>query len=280
MERAPILEDSQSPSRGLLRDAVVEDDDAVRDVLFDAVTSERPIAPLARDHGGDAPILEPGEQAAQFGAQYGRVRERSEEGLDCVDDDSFGTDRVDRRAEPKKQSLEIPVPSLFDLSRKYVDVVDHELTVRLELRQIETHRRDVGDEVAGGLLECHEHPRFAELGDPTDEELHREERLAATSRATDERRSPAGQTAPRHLVESADTGRRLWQLRQSGSRSALRVQLTDLVAVGGCHSLSPCFRGRRAEMGRRSCGRASQTTCLSETGDRGGSFTLPLKVGC
>ena len=95
-----------------------------------------------------------------------------------------------------------------------VDVVDHELAVGLELREVEAQRRHVGDEVVGRLLEGHEHAGLAELGDPADEELHGEQRLAAAGRAADERRAAPRQPAAGHLVEPADAGRRLRQRAQ------------------------------------------------------------------
>ena len=90
------------------------------------------------------------------------------------------------------------------------------LAVGLERGQVEAERRHVGDQVVGRLLEGDEHPGLVVLGDPADEELHGEECLAASGGAADERRASPGQPAAGHLVEPADTGRRL---RQRGKRT-------------------------------------------------------------
>ena len=235
MQRAAILEDSQSPGRGLLGHTVVEDDHAVRDVLFDAMAGESPIAALAGDHGGDPPILEPAEQPPELGAQDRRVRERSEQGLDGVDDDALGADGVDGGAKAEKESFQVPVSCVFYLARNHVEVVDHELAVGFELGEVESQGGHVGDEVPGELLERHEHSWLAELGDPADEEFHREERLATTGGTANEGRATAGQAAAGHFVEPADARQSLRKFGKSGGRVTRRVQLTGSGALWGCH---------------------------------------------
>ena len=69
---AAVLDDAQPPRRDLVDHAVVEQDHAVGDVLFQAVPGQRALAALAGDDGGDALVLEPAEQAAQLGPQDAR----------------------------------------------------------------------------------------------------------------------------------------------------------------------------------------------------------------
>jgi len=178
------------------------------------VAREGAVAALAGDHGGHAALLEPAEQAAQLGAQDRRVGERREQRLDRVDDHALGVDRVDRRAEPHEQPVEVPVAGLLDLGTVHLDVVDHEFAVGLELPEIEAQRRDVGGQILRRLLERGEHPRLVEHRRPADEELHPQQRLAATRRPADERRAATRQTAAGEVVETADPGRRLRQLSQ------------------------------------------------------------------
>ena len=58
---------------------MVEQDDAVGDVLLQAVAREGAVATLGGDDRRDAPVLEPTEQSAQLGAEDGGVRYAAEE---------------------------------------------------------------------------------------------------------------------------------------------------------------------------------------------------------
>ena len=79
----------------------------------------------------------------------------------------------------------------------------------LELGEVEAQRSDVRDEILPGLLERHEHPRFAELDDPADEELRREQGLPAPGGTADQSGPAAREAAAGHLVEAVDPGWRL-----------------------------------------------------------------------
>ena len=62
MDAAPVLDDPEAAGRDLVRDPVVERDDAVRDVLFEPVLGDGPVPAFPRDDGRDAPVLEPEEE--------------------------------------------------------------------------------------------------------------------------------------------------------------------------------------------------------------------------
>jgi hypothetical protein len=190
---------------------VVEHDDAVRDVLLDARARQLAVPALAGDHRGHAAVLQPAEQAPQLSAQHPGVLQRSEQGLDRVDDHALGTDLVDRGPKAQEQPVEVPVAGLLDLRPHNADVVDHELTAGLELGEVEAQRSDVRDEILPGLLERHEHPRFAELYDPANEELRREQGLPAPGGTADQSGPAAREAATGHLVEAVDPG---WRLRE------------------------------------------------------------------
>src|SRR6185295_15099332 len=124
-------------------DAVVEKDDAVGDVLLEAVAGQRAVAPLGRDDRGDALVLQPAKEAPQLRAQDRFVGEARKEDLEGVQDDAFGPDGVDRAAEPDEEAFEIVVSGLLDLARVDVDVVDEKLSARDESIDIEAERTDV-----------------------------------------------------------------------------------------------------------------------------------------
>ena len=103
-----------------------------------------------------------------------------------------------------KQRLEVPGAGLHHLVGDDADVIDHEHPLGFELRQVEPHRRDVGDQVVASLLERHEHAGLTELHDPAHEKLHRQQRLATASRAAHQGRTSARQPTLGHLVETHD----------------------------------------------------------------------------
>ena len=198
---AAVLDDAQPAGRELLGDAVVEQDDAVGDVLLEPVAGERAVAALAGDDRRDPLVLEPAEQPAQLRAQDGVVGQAAEERLDGVEHDALGPERVDGVAQADEEAFEVVLAGLLDLAALDVDVVHQQLVLLGQLVQVEAEGADVLGQLLGGLLEGHEDAGLAELGRAADEELHREQRLAAAGAAADERGAAARQPAAGDLVE-------------------------------------------------------------------------------
>ena len=61
----------------------------------------------------------------------------------------------------------------------------------------------------GGHVERDEHPGFTEFRRAAEQELHRQERLAATGVSRNQRRAARGQSAAGDLVQPLDAGGRL-----------------------------------------------------------------------
>jgi hypothetical protein len=53
----------------LVFDAMIQKDHAIGNIFFQAVPGQRPFAALGGDDRGEAAILKPAEQAAEFSAQ-------------------------------------------------------------------------------------------------------------------------------------------------------------------------------------------------------------------
>ena len=205
---AAVLQHAQ-PSRGDLIDhSVVERDDAVGDVLLEAVAGVGAAALLTGYDGGDPPLLEPVEQSPQLRPQQ-LVREGREQCLERVEHHALGPDRIDGMAEAHEQSVEPVLADLLMLRVVEDDRVDREQLALDQVVEIEAEGRDVLSELVGALLEGDDHPGLAELGRAIDDELHREQRLAAARTAADERVAPTRQAALGDLVEPTDAGRRL-----------------------------------------------------------------------
>ena len=97
---AAVLDDAQAPRQHRFGDPVVEQDDAVGNVLFQAVAGQRAFSALAGDDGSELSLLEPAEQAPKFGPQDRFVFESGEQGLDAVEQHPLGADRIHGMTEP------------------------------------------------------------------------------------------------------------------------------------------------------------------------------------
>jgi hypothetical protein len=126
----------------------------------------------------------PGRCPPQLGPQDPLVGEPAEQRLHRVQHHPLGADRIDR----------VPL---------HPHVVDPQLPLRHQRRQIEAQRRDVRRQVLCGLLERHEHARLPVRHGATYQELRRQQRLAAARRATHQRGTSARQPAVRHFVQPA-----------------------------------------------------------------------------
>lgn len=271
---AAVLHDAEAPGGHLFGHAVVEEDDAVGDVLLEALPREGAVAALGGDDRGDPAVLQPAEEAAELGAEDGLVGEAREERLQGVEDDAPRAHRVDGEREADEEPVEVELPRLLDLGPLDADVLDDDPALGREAVEVEAERARVDRQLARRLLEREEHPRLAVLRRPPHEELHREERLAAAGRAAHERRAPAGQAPAGDLVESGDARRRLRQRVLRGR-------------VGGCgfrHARTIRALARRFNAGNlptdaRALGGFVQGIAARRHGDAAARRTARIRAG-
>ena len=95
---------------------VIQYDDAVGDVLLEAVAGKPPLSAFTGDDGGHALFLKPPEEAPQLGPQNGDVGPSREERFDGVEDHPFGADRVNGVPQPDEEPFEIVLAGLFDFT--------------------------------------------------------------------------------------------------------------------------------------------------------------------
>ena len=162
-------------------------------------------------------VLEPAEQPPQLRAEDRGVVQPAKEGLDRVQHNALGADRINGVAQPDEEAFEVILAGLLDLAPLDVDVVHQEFVLADQLLQVEAEGADVLGQVLGRLLKGHEDTGLAELGRAANEELRREQSLSATRAAAHERGTAARQTAAGDFIESLDAGRSL------GERTALPV---------------------------------------------------------
>ena len=111
--RSPVLDDAQAPGRDLLADAMVQHDHAVRDELLDPVPGQLvgPV-PLGGDDRGQALLLQPAEQPADFGAQDAGVGQLAEERFKRVEDDALRANPLDGVGNSNEETIEVVLPGL------------------------------------------------------------------------------------------------------------------------------------------------------------------------
>src|SRR5436190_7111986 len=197
---------------------MIQQDDAVADVLLETVARETGVAAFSGDDRGHPFGAQPVEQAAQLGAERARVCQAGEQRLDGVQDDALCADGVDRVSQANEQAVEVVRARLLYLARLHAHVFDPQLLALGELARIETERREVEREIVDALLERHEDAGFLVALRAVDEELHRENRLPAPRTATDQGWPALRQAATRDLVESLNPGRCL-EHRGTGGRA-------------------------------------------------------------
>src|SRR6185312_6562193 len=212
MRRAAKFDDAQPPRRDLIHDAVVQQDDAVGHIFFEPVPGEHALALLAGDECGDTALLEPAEEAAQFGAQDRLVREAGEQSLERIENDALGARLVDRVAETDEQTLEIVFTGFFDLAAFDADMIDRQFLRCNQPGHVESQRGDIVRKILGCLLEADEDAWLAEASRAVHQEGHAQQRLAAAGGAANQRRPASRESAEQDVVETGDSRRRLGEL--------------------------------------------------------------------
>src|SRR5678816_1631307 len=122
---------------------MVQEDDAVRHVLFQALAGEAAFPALAGDDGRNAFFLEPSKQTPKFRSQDTFVGESAEERLDSVEHDARRTDAVDGMAETYEESLEVVVSRFLDLAALDSDEINCDLFPGDKVVEIETEGADI-----------------------------------------------------------------------------------------------------------------------------------------
>lgn len=102
---AAVLDDAQSSRRDLVRDAMIDNDDAVGNILLEPLAGERVGASLSGDHGRDPAVLQPGKQTPELGAQHARIVQPRKERLDGVEHDAAGANAAQRMVQANEESF-------------------------------------------------------------------------------------------------------------------------------------------------------------------------------
>ena len=124
MKTAAILHDSQAACGKLVVDTVVQQDDAIRNVLFEPVAAEIAVAAFRRNHGGDAALFKPAKQAAHFGAQNSDVGKSREQRLQGIEHNALGSHRLDGMLQANEEAFQVVFASLLDFAALDVNEIE------------------------------------------------------------------------------------------------------------------------------------------------------------
>ena len=220
--RAAVLDDAKPARRDLIVDAMVEQDDAVGDVLLEPLARQRVGAAFAGDDRGDAPLLEPGEQPAQLGAQHRRIAEAGKQRFDGVEDDAPRANRAQRMVQTNEEPFEVVFAGLLDLRALDADVFEREaLPLRRDRTMSWPSEAAFVDDVFFGLFERDEDAGLAARR-AVNQELEAEQGLATAGPATDQRRPAFGEPAAGDLIEAVDAGGDLGEAWKGGGSVGAR----------------------------------------------------------
>src|ERR1700674_4340554 len=166
----------------------------------------RPV-PLGGNDRGQSFLLEPVEQAADFGAQDTWVWHLAEERFNGVQDDSPCPNLLDSVGNSDEEAIEIILPGFRNLAPRDVHVVQEQFLIGHQAIQVETQRSGVLGQVRDRFLERHEHAGFVVLCGAPNQELQSEQCLSGTGASADKSGAPGWQSSPRDFVKPLDSGR-------------------------------------------------------------------------
>jgi hypothetical protein len=246
--RAAVLEQPQGAQRHPIDEPVLEHDDAIDHELEEGVALRaQPVTGvgLRGDHRGQVSPMQPFLDAIHLASFGDGIAEHREQDVEPVENDPSRAHGFDLRVEGGEHRHEVE-RSVPDDGRGKLGVEKEEL-LPLQRGEVPAEGGGVGDDLARVLLEGDEDRRLVVVAGAVHQRLEREDRLAGTRSADDERRATARQTAVRDLVEPRDPGLRLLDRAALHARSVARhyrVRGNRWVVAGCGH---PSF-ARRSEM--------------------------------
>ena len=150
---AAELHHAQHPRGDVVHELHVERDDAVGDVLLEALPGQGPFALLSGEDDGDALLLQPAQEPPQLRPQDGQVHQSREERFDGVEQHPLGTDGVDGVLEPDEEAVEVVLARLLDLVPLHRHELEHQLLLGDQPVEVEAERADVGGQLFRRFLE-------------------------------------------------------------------------------------------------------------------------------
>ena len=153
VSRAAVFDHAQPPRGNLVFDAVIEQNDAIGNIFFQAVARQCAVAALGGDDGRHALVLEPAEQPAQLRAQDALVMKSGEQVLDGVEHHPLGVNRIDGGANADEQTFQIVVAGFLNLTGLDANEIDDQLFLLDQLVEIEAQGANVAAPVPRRFLQ-------------------------------------------------------------------------------------------------------------------------------
>ena len=111
---AAVLDHAQAPRQYRFGDAVVEQDDAIRNVLFQAVARQRALPAFPGNDGREVSSLSQRNRRRSSVRRIDSLSKSGEQSLDAVQQHAFGADRIHGVTQPDEQGFQIVLAGLLD----------------------------------------------------------------------------------------------------------------------------------------------------------------------
>ena len=112
MIRPAIFDDPNSTDGHLFVHPVIQQNDAIGNVLLQAMTGVRVLSRLAGNDGRDFFLLQPSEKSLDLQAKNAGIGEARKERFNGIQNDAFGTNGINGMVQTNEQSLKIKVALL------------------------------------------------------------------------------------------------------------------------------------------------------------------------
>jgi hypothetical protein len=181
---------------------------------------------LRGDDARQAARQEPLVQAVDLAALESQVGQQGEYDVQGVEHDALRPHLAALRIERREHPAQVEIPRLHGIGRR-LGIQDEELPAPPQCAEIPAEALRIGFDARGGLLEGHENTRLTAMRGAMHEELQRENGLAGSRPAHDQRRASHRQTSAGGFVEPDDACGRLQRSlgRFAAAKGALRFHL-------------------------------------------------------
>jgi hypothetical protein len=209
--RAPVFDNAQAPSGNLVGHAVIKQNHAIGNILFQPMPRKSAFAALSGDNRRYAPVLKPAKQPPQFRAQNALILQSRKQILDRVEHHAGRPDGVDRRAQPYEQPFQIVIAGFINFAALDAYEIDDQLLFSLQYFQIKSERANILRKLGGRFLKRHEDARLAIFHGSANQKFGGQQGLTRSGTAANKCRTPPRKPAASNLIQTLNAGGRFGQ---------------------------------------------------------------------
>src|SRR5579884_3910 len=187
---------------------MVQENDAVGDILFEPMSRQCAFAGLSRNDGSHTTLFEPTKQPAQLRSHNRFVREIAEESLDRIEHNSSGSDAGDTVVDADEKRSKIVVAA-FQFPLPKLHVIDGQSLTRNQFLGIAAERSHVLHQLFCVFFEGDAQTWLVVLERSSRQIFHGQNSLSRSGTAANKSIAPGRKTSACDFVETIDSGRAL-----------------------------------------------------------------------